>query len=119
MRLPPMIGREISRPAYAVAASLLVLSQHAMVAMAYSWMGQPLTPDAEFWLLPLRRFAGLSGLSPLAAAVAFAVSLAISSALAILSFRRASQPRAPFGLAAATIVPPVQIPAVLALIAWP
>jgi hypothetical protein len=119
VRLVPTIKGPASWAAYAATAPLLILSQHALVALAFAWAKQPLEMDGGFWFLPLRRFTQLPDLSPLVAGVGFAFSLAISWALAVLSFRRASQSGAPFALAGAAIVPLVQIPAVAALILIP
>jgi hypothetical protein len=110
---------EISPLVYAATAPLLLLSQHGMVALAYRWRGVPLALDQEFWLLPLRRLAVLPGLSPLAAGLAFALSLAVLWVLAWLSFRRASRARWGYGLAALSIVPALQLPAVAMLALMP
>src|SRR4051812_45662077 len=79
-----------TRPlAYAAAAPALVLSQHLAVLLAFRLAGHELIPDAGFWLLPLRRFASLPDLPAWLAALAFAMSLLVAWALAMLSFRRA------------------------------
>jgi hypothetical protein len=110
---------EVSPLVYVATAPLLLLSQHGMVALAYRWRGIPLVYDQEFWLLPLRRLAVLPGLSPLAAGLAFAFSLAVLWVLAWLSFRRASRARWGYGLAALSIVPVLQLPAVAVLAFMP
>ena len=118
IRLPSMKG-EISPLVYASAAPLLLLSQHAAVALAYRMSGSALVYDLDFWLLPMRRLAVLPDLSSRAAALAFAFSLAVTWALALLSFRRASRARRGYWLAALSIVPAVQVPAVALLAIMP
>lgn len=118
IRLPSMKG-EISPAAYAIAAPLLFLSQHAVVALAYRMSGSMLAYDLDFWLFPMRRLAVLPDLSSLAAALAFAFSLAVAWALALLSFRRASRARRGYGLAAFSIVPAIQIPIIALLAVMP
>ena len=114
IRLGSMRG-EVSPAVYAIAAPLLVLSQHGLVVLAYRMSGRPLVPDQEFWLLPLRRLAVLPDLSPAAAALAFAFSLMVAWALAVLSYKRASRAGRGFELAALSVVPGLQIPAIAVL----
>lgn len=106
---------EISPPVYAIVAPLLLLSQHALVAIVYRLHGQDLVLDPEFWLLPLRRLATLPYLAPLEAALVFTLSLAATWALAILSFRRAAWANRGYGLATLSIVPALQIAIVVFL----
>lgn len=110
---------EISPLAYALVAPLLILSQHALVAIAYRLSGRPLAYDFEFWLLPLGRLAVLPGLAPLEAALAFAFSLAVAWGLAVLSFRRASSARRGHALAALAVVPAFQILVLASLAGMP
>jgi hypothetical protein len=119
MRRFPSIRGEIGAGAFAACAPALLLSQHLVVFLAYRWKGAALEPDASFWLLPLRRLAFLPELPAWAAALAFAFSLLVAWALALLSFRRASRSRIGFGLAAFTVVPAFQIPAVALLLLIP
>ena len=115
----PSIRGEIGASAYAACAPALLLSQHLVVFLAYRSRGAALEPDASFWLLPLRRLAFLPELPAWAAALAFAFSLVVAWGLALLSFRRASRSRIGFGLAAFTVVPAFQIPAVALLLLIP
>lgn len=114
IRLTSMRG-EISPLAYGAVAPLLILSQHALVTLAYRLSGERLDYDVEFWLLPLGRLAVLPGLSPLEAALVFTFGLAIAWALAVLSFRRASRANRGHALAAISVVPILQIIAIASL----
>ena len=110
---------EISRPAYGLLASLLILSQHAVVALAYRVTGRTLSDDLGFWLVPLRRLADLPGLRPFEAALAFAFGLTVAWALGVVSFRRASHANRGHGLAALSVVPILQIVVVTLLALMP
>lgn len=112
--LPSFRGRIAPLP-YAVFAPALLLSQHLVAVLVYRSSGFELVPDAGFWLLPLRRLALLPGLPAWAAALAFAFSLAVTWAVAVLSFRRASRSGYGYFLAAFSIVPAIQIAAVALL----
>lgn len=116
--LPSFAGK--TRPAvFAVLAPVLLLVQHATVALLLAAGDRPVAPDASFWLLPLRRLAMSPNLPAGQAALAFAVSLASAGALAMLSFRRASWSNGGYVLAAAAVVPGVQVGAVAALALLP
>lgn len=103
---------------YALTAPLLLLTPHLVVGLLMAARGTPLIADVGFWLLPLRRLAMSPSLPASDAALAFTVSLAAAGGLALISFRRASWSGAGYALAAAAIVPAVQIAAaaVLALL---
>lgn len=100
---------------YALAAAALILSQHAIVFLAFRALGMPLALDDRFWLFPIRQLAMLPGISPLVAVGGFAFCLVISAALVRLSLRRADRLGRGGGLALATMVPTVQVAAALAL----
>ena len=105
---------------YLLAAAALILSQHAMVFLTFRVLGVPLAVDDYFWLFPIRQLAMLPDVSPFAAIGGFAFCLAISAALAHLSLRRADRLGRGGGLALATMVPTLQILAVLGLaLLWP
>jgi len=105
---------------YALAAAALILSQHGLVALAFYGHAAPLAFDRMFWFFPIRQLAMLPGISPLVAIGGFAFCLAISAALARLSLRRADRLGRGGGLALATMVPTLQILAVLGLaLLWP
>lgn len=105
---------------YALAAAALILSQHAMVAIALRAIGPPFSIDSMFWLFPIRQLAMRPDIAPLAAIGAFTFCLAVSGALVRLSLRRADRLGRGGELALATMIPTVQIFAVLALaLLWP
>jgi len=105
---------------YALAAAALILSQHGLVALAFYGHAAPLAFDRMFWFFPIRQLAMLPGISPFVAIGGFAFCLAISAALARLSLRRADRLGRGGGLALATMVPTLQILAVLGLaLLWP
>lgn len=100
---------------YALVAAALILSQHAMVFLAFRALGMPLGLDMMFWLFPIRQLAMLPDASPLVAVGSFAFCLSVSGALALLSLRRAERLGRGGGLALAAMVPTVQMAAVLIL----
>ncbi len=117
MRLLSFAGA--TRPtAYALLAPVLLLVPHLTVTLLLTVRSTPLVTDAGFWLLPLRRLAMSPDMSASDAALAFAVALAATGALALLSFRRAHWSCGGYAFAAITVVPGVQIAAatVLALL---
>jgi|TARA_A100001518_G_C1226774_1_gene77301 hypothetical protein len=117
LRFPSFSGTMPPAP-YALTAPLLLLTPHLVVGLLMAARGTPLIADVGFWLLPLRRLAMSPSLPASDAALAFTVSLAAAGGLALISFRRASWSGAGYALAAAAIVPAVQIAAaaVLALL---
>ena len=110
---------KISPAAYALAAPTLILSQHLLVALLHRTAAVPLVVDAGFWLLPMRRLADMPSLSPWTAAAAFAFSLVVTWAVAMLSFRRAARSGYGYVLAATSIVPVLQIGAIALLAVAP
>lgn len=118
IRLPSFAGT--TRPgAYAMLAPLLLLVPHATAYLLLERRGGSVVLDAGFWLLPLRRLATSPDLPTGQAALAFAVSLASAGALALLSFRRANWSGGGYALAAAAVVPAVQVAAVAVLTLLP
>lgn len=100
---------------YAATAALLILLQHGFVALAFWGLSAGLKADDMFWLFPLREMATLSGIPPVVAIAGFAFGLFISTMLVILSLRRADYLGRGGGLALVTMIPTLQILAVLAL----
>lgn len=100
---------------YLLTAAGLILLQHVMVFLAFWALGMPLALDEHFWLFPIRQLAMLPGISPLGAVGGFAFCLAISTALVLLSLRRADRLGRGGGLALLTMVPTVQVVAALLL----
>jgi len=119
VRLLPSFRGSITPVGYALAAPALDLSQHLAVAALYACFRVPLRPDAEFWLLPLRRLAELPDLPPWGAAIGFTFCLAVSWVLAALSCRRADRAGYAHLLAVLAIVPGIQIGAIAVLALLP
>jgi hypothetical protein len=117
-RLLPLSG-PITALQYAVLAPTLLFSQHLLVATFFSLAHASLLADTMFWLLPLRRLIELPTMDPWTSASTFAFSLVVAWGLAVLSYRRAGQSGVGFALAALSIIPGVQLPAVLGLIVLP
>ena len=99
----------VSPPIYLLAAPVLVLAQHLIVAGIYWRSDVPLVADTMFWLFPLHRLYDLPDLSPLAAALTFAVVLLLGWAIALLSFRRANWSGRGHKLAVLSFIPTIQI----------
>jgi putative flippase GtrA len=109
----------IRRWVYALAAPILVFSQHLMVEIIYKRAGEDLIHDAYFWLLPLRRLAQLPSLTATMAALSFTYGFVIVCALALLSYRRAFAIRQGYLFAALSVVPVVQLIGIAALTILP
>jgi hypothetical protein len=109
-RFPSFAGRT-GPLAYLLVAPALLLSQPLAVILISRATGWGVAPDAGFWLLPLRRLALMPMLSAGQAALAFAISLIATWALALFSFRRARWSGAGYLFAVLTLVPGVQIAA--------
>ena len=119
MRYSLSLAPAIGPVAYGAAAPALVLTQHIAVILAFRVTHHDLTYDAEFWLLPLRRFASMPGLPASVAALAFVLSLILAWAIAMLSFRRARWSHGGYALAPLTIVPGAQLAAIAILAVMP
>ncbi|GFE77533.1 SRPBCC family protein [Novosphingobium sp. TCA1] len=118
VRFPSFTGTMRPGP-YALTAPLLLLTPHLVVGLLIVARGTPLIADVSFWLLPLRRLAMSPGLPAGDAALAFTASLVAAAGLALTSFRRANWSGAGYALAAAAIVPAVQIAAAVILALLP
>lgn len=108
-----------ARLAYFALAAGLILSQYGAAWVAIALHRPELPLGIEFWLTPLRSVLGRLDLSPPWAAAAFAYSLAVAWALALLSFRRAREANGGYPLAVLSVVPVAQIVAVPVLAMWP
>lgn len=106
----------LGRRGYALAALPVLLSQH-LFAWACLAASGPFDPPWWFWLNPLRSLAGVRFAWALPAGIALTV--AIDWLLAALAFRRAQDARGNGLFATLTIIPGVQLPAILWLIAAP
>jgi len=114
MILRPFRGR-MSPLLYPLVAALLIIAQYAAVLFVFRRNGALLGTDFEFWALPLRKVGQLSRTDGSDGALVLLTALGSYAALAILSFRRAARSGIGFGLAVLTILPAVQVGAVLAL----
>lgn len=114
MIVRPFRGR-LSPAFYPVAAPPLLLVQHAAVALAHRAHRVPLDADWTFWLLPLRRLWSLPSLSSAEATLLSFAVLTSYWALAALSFRRAARSGLGYGLAIFSVLPGLQVGAVLVL----
>jgi hypothetical protein len=106
------------RTGYLVLAAALILSQHllAWALGAPSTNGSLFLPEpVQFWLAPLRSVLELPGLPDWQAGLAFAYCLAVAGALAALSFRRARHSVLGNTPAVLSVVPVLQVLAILAL----
>jgi hypothetical protein len=115
----PVFGIGVRPWAYPIAALAILLSQHAIVALAAAALGSPLHADIEFWLVPLHSLARIPDLPSGLAASVFGLNLAAAGLLASLSFGRARQSGLGFVLAAFAMVPVAQFVAVAVLAALP
>lgn len=110
MRSPFSLEGELSRPAYAAASAVAFFSQHALVALVLTTLGEPLTPPPWFWFTPLRAIVlSNQALSPTVLLAAAAVTLLIDWLLVVLAFRRARQARGHPGLSALVVAPGLQV----------
>jgi hypothetical protein len=108
-------SRSIGQALYAPAAAAAVLLQHAAIAMAHHAAGLTLKADVEFWLLPLRAFGRLSYTYPVSIPLALLCAIVSAGLVAFLSLWRARDANRGHLAALLTLVPILQIPAILAL----
>jgi uncharacterized membrane protein YhaH (DUF805 family) len=118
VRIPSFKGRT-GPGSYLIAVLALLALQYLAVVLVFRASHQTLVADSTFWILPMRRLALLPYLPAWCAALAFAFSLALTWALAMLSFRRARWSGRGYVLAAFAIVPAVQIVAIALLAVLP
>lgn len=116
MQLFSFRGR-LGRRAFALAALPILVSQHAFALACLAATGRDLVIPWWFWLNPLRSLAGIP--LPWAVPIGMALAVAVDWLLAALAFRRTQDARGKELLATLTIVPVVQIPVILWLIAAP
>lgn len=92
-------------------------SQHLLVMVLLQ--SRSLPTSWQFYVLPLRSLAALVRSSEATLILALAYGLLVAWVLAALAFRRAADANVSEWIAAAAIVPVVQIPAILFLCASP
>ena len=101
---------------YALWSITCFFSQHLLILVLLQ--SRPLPPSWQFYILPLRSLA-LVRSSEATLILALAYGLLVAWVLAALAFRRATDANVSEWIAAAAIVPVVQIPAILFLCASP
>ncbi len=106
------------RPApYALWSIAAFFSQHLLILVLLH--SRSLPTSWQFYILPLRSLAALARSSEATLILALAYGLLVAWVLAALAFRRAADAKVSEWIAAAAIVPVVQIPAILFLYASP
>jgi len=109
----PVLAESGRRICYVIASLALVLSQHGVAWWALGYYDEPVALDMEFWLTPLRSVLEIGRLPALPAAAIFGYFLVVAWALALLSFRTAQRTNRGHVLAALSVVPVVQLGAIL------
>lgn len=110
---------ELKRGPYALAALALYFSQHLAVFAALRQLHEPLVRDIGFWIAPLRALAPAFSGSLLLTMLTLAWLVIVMASLAALSFRRAANAGESGWIAAFTIAPLIQVPAILYLCVAP
>ncbi len=106
---------KMTRAPYLSATLLTFFAQYAVTIAAYTGFRQHLGYDWRFYAMPLRAIALIDRAPVAALPVAFALTLAFMWVLGALSFRRAMDANFPGWLAAFTMTPVIQVPAILLL----
>lgn len=101
------------RLAYLLASFCLIASQNLVVWAAMQALGDAPSLEAEFWLTPLRSALEIVSLPPLGAALFFAYFLVVAYLLAMLAFNLARRTKRGFTLAVLSVVPVIQVGAIL------
>lgn len=102
---------------YALWSITCFFSQHLLILVLLQ--SRSLPTSWQFYILPLRSLAALVRSSEATLILALAYGLLVAWVLAALAFRRAADANVSEWIAAAAIVPVVQIPAILFLCASP
>jgi hypothetical protein len=100
---------------YAFAALTIFVAQYALVVGLFATLRRPFVPDARFYVMPLRSLVWLADLPVATLPIALGVTLLFMWALGALSFRRATDASVSAMIAALTMTPIFQIPAILML----
>jgi hypothetical protein len=101
------------RLGYLIVSLALIASQNFLVWWTMRWFKTTPAFDVEFWLTPLRSALEISTLPPLGGALFFAYFLAVAYLLAMLSFNLARRTKRGFTLAVLSVVPVIQLGAIL------
>jgi MFS family permease len=100
---------------YALGSASTFFSQHLAVAALFAALHQHLNIGWRFYLFPLRSVGDLQNVPAVTYALAFALMLVAAWVLAVLAFRRAANANLSGWVAAAAIVPIIQVPVIVAL----
>jgi hypothetical protein len=119
LRAPFRFQGQITRSIYTVASLAAVLSQYLVVGLVATTLGRSLAQDPEFYALPLRALVKLPGLSGPVLLGGVGYFVIVAWILAALAHRRATNAGVDQWIAAAAIIPILQIPAILILSVMP
>lgn len=111
--MSPFFTELAQRVRYLVLSLSLIASQNLLVWKAMQTFAPGASLDSEFWLTPLRSALEIIGLPPLWGALFFAYFLAIAYLLALLAFNLARRTKRGFTLAVLSVVPVVQLGAIV------
>ncbi|GGB72780.1 SRPBCC family protein [Blastomonas aquatica] len=103
----------VRRSAYSAASFALIASQNLVAWGAIKAFSVERVLDVEFWLTPLSSAMSISSLPPIWGAVIFAYSLLVAWLLALMSFQLARRTNRGFILAVGSVVPVLQLGAIL------
>jgi hypothetical protein len=109
----------VSPARYVFIAPPLLLTQHFFVAVCFWFNGKSVPLNWEFWIFPIRRLANMADISSALAASGFLFCLAVSWALALLSFRRANWAGHGHAISLFAMIPSLQMLAVAAMLVLP
>lgn len=98
---------------YFAASLVLIASQNLVAWGAIKAFSVERVLDVEFWLTPLSSAMSISSLPPIWGAVIFAYSLLVAWLLALMSFQLARRTNRGFILAVGSVVPVLQLGAIL------
>jgi uncharacterized membrane protein YhaH (DUF805 family) len=104
---------------YALASAAIFFSQHLVALLALKAQGTAPNLDWLFYVMPLRVLVTRVQLSDAVLIAAFAYGLIVAWSLAVLAFRRAANANISEWVAAAAIVPVIQIPVIVSLCVLP
>ncbi len=110
---------ELSPLKYIMLAIFLIGAQYIFVIASYAYANSKLIFDIWFWLFPNRVLAQLPNISPIHAAVGFALTLISIGLLALFSYQRANWSSRGHYLASFAMLPTIQIIVVISLAILP
>ncbi len=111
--------KELSPFQYIILVSLLIGAQYMFVIASYAYASSKLVFDIWFWLFPNRVLALLPNISPIHAAIGFALTLISIGLLAIFSYQKANWSHRGHYLASFAMLPTIQIIIVIIIAVLP